>query len=114
MSMLEHFWAAVFLLVSADSIKRRLITAYASHLSSIKEEDLPNELRKEFTEVVNAISHVKPLRGETAVQATVRKMSDTEASRCAKRIVQLVGTLTELQNRPRPKLLRAVNSDIVD
>lgn len=110
-NMLEHFWAAVFLLVSADSIKRRLVSAYATHLSAINEDELPNEIRKEFSDVVRAISHVKPLRGETAVQATVRKMSDVEASVHAARIVQMLGTLTEMQNRPRQKLLRAVNSE---
>lgn len=111
MSISEHLWAAVFLLVSADSIKRRLVNAYATHLSAIDENELPNEVRKDFTEVVSAISNVKPLRGETAVQATVRKMSDTEASVHAARIVEILNALTELQARPRQKLLRAVNSD---
>lgn len=108
----EHLLAAVCLLVSADSIKRRLVSAYATHLSAIKEDDLPGEVRKDFTEVVNAISYVKPMRGESAVQATVRKMSDNEASRHAARIVEILGAMMELQLRPRQKILRAVNSDI--
>lgn len=111
-NMLEHLWAAVFLLVSAESIKRRLVDAYSAHLAEIDQNELPHEVRDEFKEIVHTISHVKPLRGESAVQATVRKMSDADASRCATSIVEFLGKITELQSRPRQKVLRAVNSDL--
>lgn len=111
-NMLEHLWAAIFLLVSAESIKRRLVSAYSSHLSEIDQSELPSEVRDEFKDIVKSISRVKPMRGESAVQATVRKMSDAEAARCASRIVEFLGRLMELQARPRQKVLRAVNSDI--
>lgn len=111
-SISEHFLAAICMLVSADSIKRRLVSAYQTHLSVINEDELPGEVRKDFTEVVHAISYVQPMRGESAVQATVRKMSDSEAGQHATRIVEILGAMMELQLRPRQKILRAVNSNI--
>jgi hypothetical protein len=49
------------------------------------------------------------MRGETAVQATVRKMSDPEAGRLAVRIVDMLAIIARTQYQQRPKL-RAVNS----
>jgi hypothetical protein len=54
------------------------------------------------------------MRGESAVQATVRKMSEFEASACAMRVVNLLGAMTRLQYQPRQPMLRAVNSGAVD
>jgi hypothetical protein len=56
------------------------------------------------------MSSVPPLRGETAVQATVRKMSDTEAGGVAMRIVNMLGIIARNQTAVRPKL-RAVGED---
>jgi len=56
------------------------------------------------------MSSVSPLRGENAVQATVRKMSDTEAGGVAMRIVNMLGIIARNQSAARPKL-RAVGED---
>ena len=56
------------------------------------------------------MSCVRPLRGETAEQATVRKMSDIEAGRVAMRIVNMLGVITRTQSVQRAPKLRAVNS----
>jgi hypothetical protein len=53
---------------------------------------------------------VPPLRGENAVQATVRKMSDLEAGGIAVRIVNMLGVVARQQISQRPKL-RAVGED---
>ena len=47
---------------------------------------------------------------ENAVQATVRKMSDTEAGGVAMRIVNMLGIIARNQSAARPKL-RAVGED---
>jgi len=44
------------------------------------------------------------------VQATVRKMSDSEAGGVAMRIVNMLGTIARNQSATRPKL-RAVGDD---
>jgi hypothetical protein len=107
----EHFFAATAVLVSARPIKQRLVDAYRMHLAPIDREELPKEIREEFYSVCDCMSCVRPLRGETAEQATVRKMSDHEASQVANRILNMLGTLARMQVFQRTPKLRAVNDD---
>lgn len=65
--------------------------------------ELPKELRSDFQSIVRQLTSVRPLRGETAVAATVRKMSVEEAGECAQRIVALLN----YQGRNRAVALRA-------
>jgi hypothetical protein len=106
----ENFFAATAILASAGPIKHRLAEAYRTHLANLDEDDLPKELREEFQSLSTCMSCVRPLRGETAVQATVRKMSDLEAGGIAMRIVSMLGVLARIQTIQRPKL-RAVGED---
>src|SRR5512138_2265338 len=79
----ENFFAATAMLASAGPIKQRLAEAYRQHLAPLEQDDLPKEIREEFSSVSNCMQCVRPMRGESAVQATVRKMSDIEAGRMA-------------------------------
>lgn len=106
----EHFFAATLVLASAGPIKHRLIEAYRQHLEGLEEDELPKEIRDEFSTLSTSMCRVRPLRGETALQATVRKMSDAEAGRFALRIVNMLGAIARLQGQQRPKL-RAVSND---
>ncbi len=107
----ENFFAATAMLASAGPIKHRLVEAYRTHLESMDEEELPKEIRDEFSSISTCMSCVRPMRGETAVQATVRKMSDMEAGRIAMRIVNMLGVLARQQNLQRAPKLRAVGDD---
>lgn len=106
----EHFFAATLILASAGPIKHRLAEAYRTHLASLDEDELPKEIREEFSSLSSSMSRVAPMRGESAVQATVRKMSDMEAGGLAVRIVQMLGVIARQQTAQRPKL-RAVGED---
>ena len=106
----EYFLNAAQHLSSSGPIKQRLAKAYTAHLASINTEEIPREYREEFISIGTSLSAVTPLRGETAVQASIRKMSDFEAARHAQRIVGLMGALIRLQLQPRQPVLRAVNS----
>lgn len=106
----EHFFAATTVLASAGPIKHRLAEAYRVHLEGLDQNDLPKEIRDEFTTLSTSMCRVRPLRGETATQATVRKMSDLEAGRVAGRIVNMLAVIVRVQGQQRPKL-RAVNSN---
>jgi len=77
-------------LVGNPSLKQRLIAAYSKHLKHVDGEDLPDAWREEFAAICAELEMVRPLPGESAVQATVRKMSAEQADRCAARIVALV------------------------
>lgn len=108
----ENFFAATAMLASAGPIKHRLAEAYRAHLESLDQEDLPKEIREEFSSICSRLSCVRPMRGETAVQATVRKMSDIEAGRIAMRIVNMLGILArQQQSVQRAPKLRAVGDD---
>ncbi|MEA3135336.1 MAG: hypothetical protein QOG17_3182 [Gammaproteobacteria bacterium] len=84
-----HF--ATLELVRSTPIKHRLVCAYRRHLASIPEDQLPGEVRESFNQVMAALHGVKPLRGEDAVAASVRKMSIQEADDCAALIVEIFG-----------------------
>ncbi len=107
----ESFFAATAILASAGPVKHRLFEAYRAHLLGLDQEDLPKEIREEFSSVCSCMSCVRPLRGETAEQATVRKMSDLEASQIAVRIVNMLGVIARAQVFQRPPKLRAVGDD---
>ena len=106
----EHFFAATSMLASSGPIKHRLAEAYALHLANLDAEEVPKEIRDEFCSLSSCMSSVRPLRGESAVQATVRKMSDIEAGGVAMRIVDMLGIIARNQTAQRPKL-RAVGDD---
>lgn len=105
----EHFFAATAVLASAGPIKHRLAEAYRTHLEGLDQDELPKEIRDEFSTLTHSMCRVRPLRGETAIQATVRKMSDNEAGSVAAHIVNMFGVIARTQIQQRPKL-RAVGS----
>jgi hypothetical protein len=107
----ESFFAATALLVSAGPIKHRLLEAYRQHLATLDQEQLPKEIREEFSSWSSGMASVRPLRGETAVQATVRKMSDAEAGSKAVQIVNMLQVIARAQSLQRTPKLRAVNSN---
>ncbi len=97
MDTCEKLHSAAVELAGAGSIKQRLIGAYVHHLDELSEEQMPNEIRDDFTALRRALCSVHPLPGENAVCATVRKMSDGEASRYATQIVNMFGAITRAQ-----------------
>jgi hypothetical protein len=109
----EHLFAATAILASAGPIKHRLAEAYRTHLESLNQEELPKEVREEFSSISSSLCRVRPMRGETAVQATVRKMSEIEAGSIAMRIVNMLGLLVrQQQSAPqRAPMLRAVGDE---
>jgi hypothetical protein len=95
-----HF--AMLELVRSTPIKQRLVCAYRRHLASLPEDQLPNDVRESFAYVMASLNGVRPLRGEDAVAASVRKMSIQEADECAALIVEIFGvTCKSLLNSAR-------------
>ena len=89
-----HF--ATLELVRSTPIKQRLVTAYRRHLIAISAEQLPGEVRESFSQIMDSLSGVQPLKGEDAVAASVRKMSIQEADDCACLIVEVFGITCRL------------------
>jgi hypothetical protein len=77
-------------LARAGALKDRLNDAYRNHLSCIDEAELPKELREDFRSFSSTLNRERPLlRGEDAVKATIRKMSNGEAEAAATSVVKM-------------------------
>jgi hypothetical protein len=89
----ENLHCAALELVRSNPIKQRLISA-SRHLTPLVDRDeLPSEIRGSFAQLMQALAGVQPLRGEDAVVASVRKMSNQQADDCAALIIEIFGTL---------------------
>ena len=93
MTAWSRLHAATLELTKGTSIKQRLASAFSNHLCRLDPAELPADLQEEFTGLLRGLASVRPLPGESAIQATVRKMSADEADRYAARIVGLFGDL---------------------
>ena len=96
MNALTILHGAIVELTKSDPGKSRLATCVSKYLSTIQMEDLPIPAQAQLAALLKSLTTVTPLRGETAIQATIRKMSNAEADSCASRIVDLYVTWMRL------------------
>ena len=89
----EQLEGAALSLARSGSIKDRLADAYRNHLAQVNVEELPDALRAPFRACHDALTRERPLQGEDAVRATVRKLSGSEADELAGIVVRLYGAL---------------------
>ncbi len=90
---LEQLESAALSLARSAPIKERLADAYRNHLALVNADELPAALRAEFRACHDALTRERPLRGEDAVRATVRKMSSLQADEVACSVVRLFAAL---------------------
>ena len=93
----DLFHGAALALVGASPIKQRLAFAYRQYLFELDEDSLPRELRNDFAWLTAQVTSGRAMGGLGIVEASVRKMSDTDATRCAERIVEMFSVLTQEQ-----------------
>jgi hypothetical protein len=104
----EQLESAALALARSGSIKDRLALAYRNHLTQVNAEELPDELRAQLRACHEALTRERPLHGEDAVRATVRKMSSSEADEVAERVVRLYGAMVARESAreaPLPELV---------
>ena len=94
----DRFRAALQVLAGHGHIKQRLTKCYEDYLSSIDEDELPITLKQTFADLRQSMQSVAPLKGESAVCASVRKMSPDDASECAGEIVELFYELCRVRD----------------
>lgn len=80
--------AAVLALVGHGALKDRLYAAYCDHLDHIREQDLPEEVQREFTAMSRAMHAARALPGDSVVRASIRKFSNEQAQGFAALIVR--------------------------
>ena len=90
----DRLESATLLLARSGAIKERLNGAWRQYLASLEPDDVPRDIRLQFLELSSAIQRERPLRGEDAVRATIRKMSNEEAERHAAQIVRMFCRMT--------------------
>jgi hypothetical protein len=98
----DRLESATLLLARGGTIKERLDKAWRQFLANIETEDVPREVRSQFRELSTAIQRERPLRGEDAVRATIRKMSNEEAEGHATNIVRMFCRVTRQQELELP------------
>jgi len=96
MSACGKLHAATLELAKGTSLKHRLTVAFSKHLRDIDATELPQELQEQFLAIRQGLQSVRPMPGESAVQATVRKMSAEQADVFAARIVDLFGEVARI------------------
>jgi len=101
-NIIERFEAAVEILIAEGPIKQRLTTAYSEHLEDLQEIELPIDGRDAFSDLHTALHRVPPVGQESAVKASVQKMSALEAGWHAKTIFMLYGELLAAGRRVEP------------
>ena len=94
----DRFEAALTVLAGHGHIKQRLMNAYEDHLSDIDEDELPIATKQAFADLRRSVHCVSPLRGESPVCASVRKMSPQDASECASHVVSLFAELSRMRD----------------
>jgi hypothetical protein len=94
----ENLHCAALELVRSTPIKQRLIAASRHLIPLVERDELPSEIRGSFTQLMQGLAGVQPLRGEDAVVASVRKMSNQQADDCAALIIEIFGTLCRTES----------------
>ena len=98
----DRLESATMFFARSGAIKERLEGAWRQCLANIEADDVPFELRLQFLELSTQMQRERPLRGEDAVRATIRKMSNEEAERHAAIIVRMFCRMTRQQELELP------------
>jgi hypothetical protein len=93
----DRLESATLFFARAGAIKDRLEGAWRQCLANLDPDDLPREVRLMYLELSSAMQRERPLRGEDAVRATIRKMSNEDAERSAALIVRMFCRMTRQQ-----------------
>lgn len=94
----DKFYAAVRTLTTDGPVKQRLICAYVDHLEALAEDDVPEAIQPRFEALRQAMTAVPPTEKETAVQVSVRKMSQAEAGRFSRSILAIFAELVRVRS----------------
>jgi flavin reductase (DIM6/NTAB) family NADH-FMN oxidoreductase RutF len=94
-----RFEAAVSTLITDGPVKKRLVQAYSSHLEDLTEVDIPPQSGDALAKLHCSLHEIAPVGRESAVQASVQKMSANEATEHAAAIFELYRELVTIERR---------------
>ena len=87
---LDHFRRAAQALVGPGPVKQRLCEAYVKHLQLVDDQTLPKSVQVGYAELSQAMHMAAAAGGLSAVEATVRKMSEQDAGGLAARVLEML------------------------
>jgi hypothetical protein len=92
----EKFYAMILGVSRLEGpLQRRLLEAYRHSLIRLREEDIHDDLRQDFTEIMAALSDIARTEAAGGSPEDVsRMMGEVEASRLVDRILSMYTTLT--------------------
>lgn len=93
----DRFFSATRTLSGDGPIKQRLVSAYKEYLEDLHEDQVPESIRPKFESLRQALTAVGPSNGESAVHASVRKMSPVDAQRYATSILLMLSELVRVK-----------------
>jgi hypothetical protein len=111
-SLTERLEAAAFALAGQGTIKDRLADAYINHLEDLEARDFPREVREEFAEFADVMHRERALPGDSIVRASLRKLSNADASRYATLIIRTYGRVVALRSGTTLQILPRVNAPL--
>ncbi|MDX1563395.1 MAG: hypothetical protein R3305_10740 [Gammaproteobacteria bacterium] len=91
-------------LVGEGPIKTRLGSAYSEFLEDLQQVELPIAGKQLFNELHAALHSVGPMGNNGCVQASIRKMSPSQAAWHAQTIVRIYGELVALEKGAKAPL----------
>lgn len=86
------------MLARSGTVKERLQAAYRLQLADLDSAQLPGDVRKDFDALRTALTREKPMRGEDAVAATIRKLSSREADELAASLIEIFAAYSRVQD----------------
>ena len=110
----DRFFSAVRTLSGDGPIKQRLVSAYMEQLEDLHEEQVPDSIRQKFESLRQAMTAVGPANGESAVHASVRKMSPVDAQRYATSILLMLSELVRVKGSGERLAFVKVNRPVVE
>jgi hypothetical protein len=110
----DRFFSAVRTLTGDGPIKQRLVSAYKEHLEDLHEDQVPDSIRPKFDSLRQALTAVGPANGESAVHASVRKMSPVDAQRFATSILLMLSELVRVKGSGERLSFAKVNRPVIE
>lgn len=98
-SNLRHLRGAALLLIGPGTVKQRLCDAALRHLRDVNAAELPGDVAAAYHELMDSLSTAPASGGLGPVGATVRKMSDVDATAFAARVLDLYVALSSPESR---------------
>lgn len=93
----DRLFSAARTLIGDGPIKQRLVAGWLEYLEPLREEEIPEPIRPKFLSLRQALTAVAPTNGESAVQASVRKMSPLDAQRYATSILLMIAEMVRIR-----------------